>query len=88
MTIQIDGLEIQSKKDFYKKIGQVLDLPDYFGNNLDALHDVLAEYPKPISFTFFHYETFTASVGIFFNRQLCRMLEDLDILTTIVDEHA
>jgi len=37
----LDGQAIQSLDSFYKEIGKVLPLPDYFGRNLDALADVV-----------------------------------------------
>lgn len=41
MTITIDGLSIKKKEDFYANIKTELNVPEYFGNNLDALYDIL-----------------------------------------------
>lgn len=44
---------ISNEKDFYKIAKRDLNLPDYFGNNLDALWDCLTgdiELPVSISF--------------------------------------
>lgn len=38
---QIDFSALQSYDDFYDEITKQLNLPDYFGRNLDALYDVL-----------------------------------------------
>lgn len=43
MKYRIDLSEISTKKEFHEKIAEVLPCPDYYGNNLDALYDVLAE---------------------------------------------
>jgi ribonuclease inhibitor len=37
----LDGREIRSLSALYDAIGQQLQLPEYFGRNLDALADVL-----------------------------------------------
>lgn len=41
MIITIDGLAMKKKEDFYQNIKEELDVPEYFGNNLDALYDFL-----------------------------------------------
>ena len=41
--IIIDLKDLESAEEFYKRLGEQIELPDYFGNNLDALHDVLGE---------------------------------------------
>ncbi|MCR4584691.1 MAG: barstar family protein [Lachnospiraceae bacterium] len=41
--ITIDLKNLDSADEFYKRLGEQIELPDYFGYNLDALHDVLDE---------------------------------------------
>lgn len=41
MKITIDGNQITSKVQFHKVLKEKLELPDYYGNNLDALLDCL-----------------------------------------------
>ena len=43
MKIILDGNDILNREDFFEAVNQSLDFPDYFGNNLDALYDVLTE---------------------------------------------
>lgn len=38
----IDGRSVLSLDLFYDEIARQFDFPDYFGRNLDALHDVLS----------------------------------------------
>jgi ribonuclease inhibitor len=45
-AIEIDFKEIKNNADFYKQLKSKIELPDYFGNNLDALYDVLTGYIK------------------------------------------
>ena len=39
--VAIDFSNIESNDDFYRQLGDKMSLPAYFGNNLDALYDVL-----------------------------------------------
>lgn len=45
-TIEIDFKKIQTNDDFYQQLKSKIELPQYFGNNLDALYDVLTGYIK------------------------------------------
>lgn len=40
---RLDGAKTTTLKKFYKKIAARLDFPDYFGNNLDGLADMLSD---------------------------------------------
>ncbi|MDR2385388.1 MAG: barstar family protein [Tannerella sp.] len=52
-TIYFDFDKIATNKDFYAQMGEQLQLPEHFGNNLDALHDLLAGYLElPLMFYF------------------------------------
>ena len=39
----IDGEKIEDNESLWNVVGEVIELPEYFGNNLDALSDVLQE---------------------------------------------
>jgi len=39
----VDLAPVRSREDLHRVLAEVLPLPDYYGNNLDALHDVLTE---------------------------------------------
>lgn len=41
-VIRIDGTLINSEKDFHREISSALDFGPYYGNNLDALWDMLS----------------------------------------------
>ena len=43
----IDIRNINTKKELHEILREVLPLPDYYGNNLDALYDVLTEQGEP-----------------------------------------
>lgn len=43
-TVYIDFAEIGDFEDFYTQLKDKLTLPEYFGDNLDALHDSLSGF--------------------------------------------
>lgn len=86
MMITIDGLSMKKKDDFYQNIKKELDVPEYFGNNLDALYDILTEQPDILQMKFLHYNTMQSRLGTAFCKKLLKVLQDADILT-IIDEH-
>ncbi|MEN2435013.1 barstar family protein [Weeksellaceae bacterium A-14] len=45
-TVYIDFSNIGDYEDFYRQLKEKLPLPDYFGDNLDALYDVITGYEK------------------------------------------
>lgn len=53
MEIYIDFTEIGDYEDFYSQLKEKLTLPDFFGDNLDALYDSITgfvELPLHIEF--------------------------------------
>ena len=73
MEIYIDFLTIGDYEDFYKQLKEKLTLPEYFGDNLDALYDVITgELEMPL-----HIEFVNMSV------EQLEIFEDL--LTTLED---
>ena len=73
MEVYIDFLEIGDYEDFYAQLKEKLTLPEHFGDNLDALFDVITgELEMPL-----HLEFVNMSV-----KQL-EIFEDL--LTTLED---
>ena len=86
MTITIDGLSIKKKEDFYANIKPELNVPEYFGNNLDALYDILTEHPDRLQIKFLHYDRMCTQLGAPFCQKLLKVLQDADILT-IINQH-
>ena len=86
MTITIDGLSIKKKEDFYANIKTELNVPEYFGNNLDALYDILTEHPDHLQIEFLHYDRMRAQLGAPFCQKLLQVLRNADILT-IINQH-
>ena len=73
MEVYIDFLEIGDYEDFYAQLKEKLTLPEHFGDNLDALFDVITgELEMPL-----HLEFVNLSV------EQLEIFEDL--LTTLED---
>ena len=73
MEVYIDFLEIGDYEDFYVQLKEKLTLPEHFGDNLDALFDVITgELEMPL-----HLEFVNMSV------EQLEIFEDL--LTTLED---
>ena len=54
--IKIDFKEINNDKEFYEIVREKLDLPEYFGDNLDALWDSITGYIElPIKIRFLNF---------------------------------
>lgn len=52
-TVYIDFTDLGDDEDFYAQLKEKLALPEFFGDNLDALHDFLtgfAELPLHLEF--------------------------------------
>ncbi|WP_018674429.1 barstar family protein [Riemerella columbina] len=74
-TVYIDFTDIGDEEYFYTQLKQKMELPDYFGYNLDALADVISgDIPLPL-----HLEFVNMSVGQLEDFEtLLETLEDLD----------
>ena len=51
--IILDFKPIRTKEDVHKYLSMKFDLPDYYGENLDALYDCLTEIGEPTCVGFF-----------------------------------
>lgn len=69
--VEIDFSHIHTWKRLYKVLRQNLDLPEHFGNNLDALWDSLTGYIElPVKIQFdnlspFHMKKFEKLISVF-----------------------
>ena len=53
-TYIIDLTSVYNTDELHAAIRDVLPLPDYYGNNLDALHDVLTDIREECRIAFLH----------------------------------
>ena len=52
----LDFKPIKTREDVHKYLAMMLDLPDYYGENLDALYDCLTEMSEDTVVGFFEAE--------------------------------
>lgn len=48
-TIYLDAAGLADREQLHRTLKLLLDLPDYYGMNPDALHDCLGERVEPVS---------------------------------------
>lgn len=61
--IFLDGYKMISKSETHKYIKKMLNFPDYYGENLDALWDILSTKSKIISIFLLHEEKIYENLG-------------------------
>lgn len=63
MVIELNGRELRDHASAHDYLKAQLDLPDYYGRNLDALYDLLTECGEPIQITLHHVEDMEQQLG-------------------------
>ena len=53
-TVDLSG--VTTKEELHAALKEGLSLPDYYGGNLDALHDCLTDFAEPVEVTFCGYK--------------------------------
>ena len=48
-TIMLNGSDYRDAKELHRALKSLLNLPDYYGFNADALNDCLSERPDPVN---------------------------------------
>ena len=56
MQVIIDGRNVTDKAMLHAYLKKQCNFPDYYGNNLDALYDVLTERTEPLEIKVEHAE--------------------------------
>jgi ribonuclease inhibitor len=49
MVVELDCREMTDRVTAHQYLKEKLDLPDHYGNNLDALYDILTERSAPMT---------------------------------------
>ena len=63
-TLIIDGRRCKTKELTFAYLLKKIKFPPYFGNNLDALHDVLTSYRESLHFHIRYSSSVEANLGI------------------------
>lgn len=75
IEIIVDGEKITGKDELHELFREHLSLPEYYGNNLDALYDVLSTYFTPVEITVLNREQLCENIPFYGER----FLQVLDI---------
>ena len=71
MEAILEGTKIKSIEDFHRLVKDVLNLPDYYGENLDALWDCLTGWVDlPLTLVWKDFEYSKSSLGDFATKAL------------------
>ncbi|MBQ6661087.1 MAG: barstar family protein [Lachnospiraceae bacterium] len=62
-TIALDGLYMSTKETTHSYLRWRLGAPDYYGCNLDALHDILTEPCEPTKLILYRKSLMLQSLG-------------------------
>ena len=71
----IDGNSVTSMEDIHKVLAQQLEFPEWYGGNLDALHDCLTDLHEEADVSIIHSDALLETLGPAFVR-LSRVLSD------------
>ena len=71
----LDGAEIGCIGDVHRSFAAALDFPDWYGNNFDALYDLLTVPQESVTVVLRHPTLLEAMLGRRY-RTLCRVLRD------------
>jgi len=63
MTVELDGRQMYNRVSTHDHLQQRLELPDYYGRNLDALYDLLTEHADPLEIVVWYPEVLKEQLG-------------------------
>ncbi len=66
----LDGKDMTSRQTAYRVIERTMDMPDYFGKNLDALADCLGERTADMSVVFVNTDALKNTLGDYADKML------------------
>lgn len=76
-TMVIDGDFMVTKDLMYAHLNRIFSFPSYFGDNLDALWDVLNESNEPTIVEFTHVNAVVEHLGVY-GEKLVSLFHQLD----------
>ncbi len=70
MNLILDGEKISSKDELHKLMESVLDFPEWYGRNLDALYDCLTDLTEEVDIQLQNAEAFHRNLGDYADKVL------------------
>lgn len=65
MPVILDGSLMKDRASVHAQLQDRLQLPAYYGRNLDALFDLLTEWSKPTEILFVRWGAVEANLGLY-----------------------
>ena len=74
--VTLSGNRIKTKDALHAFLAKKLNFPDYYGKNLDALHDCLSAYRTPLHITVTYTEQIKENLGSY-GETFLQLLQDM-----------
>ena len=71
----LKGSAVTCRKDFHREIAALMNFPDWYGKNLDALKDVLTDIGEETCLTLTETEQMKEQLGTYY-RSVLRVFKD------------
>lgn len=71
----IDGKQIENREMLHQTLKEALDFPDWYGNNLDAMYDLLTDMQEEVTIELRDQEQLESHLGAY-AKAFLRALED------------
>ena len=65
MQVILAGKLMVNRAAVHNQLQERLELPDYYGRNLDALFDLLTEWAEPLEILFVRWGMVEANLGLY-----------------------
>ena len=75
MQLILDVSAIDSRQALHRMLKSTLHLPDWYGGNLDALHDCLTDWTQPLELTICGADQLSQTLGSY-AATFCQVLTD------------
>ena len=75
MKLVLDGRSVADRDDLHHQMETVLNFPEWYGGNLDALYDCLTELMEEVDIRILHMEDLKSVLGNYADK-LLRVLQD------------
>lgn len=63
MKLELDGNAFDNREQLHEEIARQLNFPEYYGENLDALWDILSSWAEPLEISVVHSEGLLQYLG-------------------------
>ena len=77
MKLILDGEKILNRDELHQQMEAVLQFPEWYGGNLDALHDCLTELMEELDICILHFDTLERHLGDYAGK-LLQVLRDAE----------